>query len=226
MGKGARVQGLAAGTWGRRGGHASCSQHPAARMVAPYARINRSPPGVGHREHHVGYQPAQRLNKEVQRRADVVGIRNRQHRYCSSRPWPRLTHQPPDPWPPQGQAPLSAERPGKVHGLGSDRLRREGRHPGSRLVRLAGWHLRAAGAERGGALGSANIGRRVCACRKMSLSRSRFKLSQFEATVSEVAPHFQDRPPPLGGPEFPTDREPWPDPNKDARSPPCHSEIQ
>ena len=39
-----------------RPAHASCSQRPAARMVAPYATINRSPPGVGHREHHAGYQ--------------------------------------------------------------------------------------------------------------------------------------------------------------------------
>jgi putative transposase len=27
-------------------------------MVAPYARIKRSSPGLGHREHHAGYQPA------------------------------------------------------------------------------------------------------------------------------------------------------------------------
>ena len=39
-----------------RPAHASCSQRPAARMVAPYARITRSSPGVGHREHHAGYE--------------------------------------------------------------------------------------------------------------------------------------------------------------------------
>ena len=37
-------------------------------MVAPYATINRSPPGVGHREHHAGYERHRALHEEFERR--------------------------------------------------------------------------------------------------------------------------------------------------------------
>jgi hypothetical protein len=41
-----------------RPAHTSCSQRPAARMVAPYAKITRSRRARQRREHHAGYQPA------------------------------------------------------------------------------------------------------------------------------------------------------------------------
>ena len=49
-----------------RPAHASCSQRPAARMVAPYAKIIRSPPSPGRHEHHAGYKCHRALARGVQ----------------------------------------------------------------------------------------------------------------------------------------------------------------
>src|SRR5687768_12284367 len=63
---------------------------------------------------------------------------------------------------------------------------------------------------------------------RLSRKSTRWKVPRLwgTPTVSEVAPHFPLQPPPLDDPGRPTERAPWPDPNRNARWPLCQLETE